>query len=552
MNKINYKFIAVAVVLIGAFSSCYKDKSSLATDPITEISVDTAGIAPEQFVDYQGHLILKPKLDPKFQAANLSYKWQITEKAEDKSTKLETIGNELQLDYLATKPISSKPYYLFLTVTDNDNDGLEYIYSWPLTIRGAFISGLVVADTKDNGQNTDLTYIKGKSISIKYNGDEIYFRDLLGKTPQGRIPGKVKKLAYAYWGRAFFGRDSYLWASTDDGKLFKYSTKDFQLVGDLSSEKVVIYKPSGNFKINNHFSAGEYYFLDSSDGLYRNSHITKGVETVFSVPDAALAGVKISNDVVGVSGNRLSRDGFAVYYDEVAGAIRGFAKYQSYQFHKETFQRNNQFDPEKLPGYSAVAADMTDKAQYSRILLKEKQSGKYELYTLKTHVAEQKDYRTGAIIQQEERAVAQSKYSVAEEGKAILDKARSVFFSKKQDLFYAVTADKIYAFTYGTGSELKPSEALYTVSGGETISSGKLFIQGEYNFEPTYVGMSILPKLDYNCMALILCIQKGAGEGIVRILPIDPDFATSGKLLPNKAYDYTGFGTVLDATPIGE
>lgn len=552
MNKISNTFGAVVVAAMAILSSCYEDKSSFATNLITAVAVDTAGIAAEQFVDYQGRLIIKPKLDPQLQASNLSYKWQITEKPDDKSTKLETIGNELQLDYLATKPISSKPYYLFLTVTDHANGGLEYIYSWPLTIRGAFISGLVVADTKDNGQHTDLTYIKSKDISIKYKGDEVYFRNLLEKTAEGRIPGKVKKLIYTYWGNSLFRRDSYLWASTDDGKLFKYGTKDFGFIGDLASEKIVIYKPSGDFKINNHFHAGEYYFLDSSNGIYRISHASQNVETVFSVPDAALTGVAISNHVVGVSGNRSSRNGFAVYYDEVAGAIRGFAKYQSYQFHKETFQSNGQFNPENLKGYSAVAADMTDNAKYSRVLLKEKQTGRYELYTLKTRVAEHKEYGTGRLIQAEEKAEAQSKYLISDEGKAILDQAKSVFFAKKQDLFYVVTSGGIYAFVYGTDGTINPSEALYTVADGEEISSGKLYIQGEYNFEPSYVGMRALPKLEHNCMSLILAIQKGVGQGIVRIIPIDPDFATSGKLLPNKSYDYTGFGTILDVTPIGE
>ncbi|MDD7438208.1 MAG: hypothetical protein PUK66_05150, partial [Bacteroidales bacterium] len=126
------------------------------------------------------------------------------------------------------------------------------------------------------------------------------------------------------------------------------------------------------------------------------------------------------------------------------------------------------------------------------------------------------------------------------------------FFSKKYNLLYAVTTNKIFAFTFvGTDSEIKPSKPLYEVKGDEVISSGKLFIQGEYNFEPATVGGSVLPELKYNCMALILSIQKGA-EGIVRILPIDPNFATSGLLLPDKAYDYTGFGTILDVTPIGE
>lgn len=520
------------------------------TNSIPEVAIDTAGIAQEQFVDYQTHLIINPKPDPKFQGSDVSYKWQITAKTDLYSTDLETIGTELKLDYLATKPISSKPYYLFLTVTDNKNGGIEYIYSWPLTIRGSFISGLVVADTRDNGAHTDLTYIKDQSVSIKYKGDQVFFRNILGGTPNGAIPGKVDKITYAYWGyAAYFGRDSYVWASTDEGKLYKYNIKDFSLAGDLSDDRIVIYK-SDNIKVNNHFSAGEYYFLDTTEGIYKISHTSRTAETVFSVPEAILADTKISNKVVGVSGNRLNRDGFAVYYDDVAGAIRGFAKYQNYSFNKETFAPNDQFDPEKLPNRTAIAADITDDGKYGRILLKNKGTNDYELYTVKMHVTEKKE--GGKVVQPQEVATAQSKYTISSEGKAILDDARTVFFSKKYNLLYAVTTNKIFAFTFvGTDSEIKPSKPLYEVKGDEVISSGKLFIQGEYNFEPATVGGSVLPELKYNCMALILSIQKGA-EGIVRILPIDPNFATSGLLLPDKAYDYTGFGTILDVTPIGE
>lgn len=549
MNKLSCRLIVAFTILVSVLSSCYKDKSSLPTNPISAVTIDTAGIATEQFVDYQTRLVIEPKLDAQFQSSNLSYKWQITEKADLNSTKLETIGTQLKLDYLATKPISSKPYYIFLTITDNDHSGLEYIYSWPLVIRGSFISGLVVADTKDEGQTSNLTYIKSKDLSMKYDGEEKIFPDLLQSPSGAPISGKVKKLTYAYWGMTYFGRDSYVWANTEDGKLLKYSIKDFSLVGDLSDEKVVIYKPK-DLKVNNHFCAGEYFFLDTSNGVYKISHKARTSETVFSVPERTLADAKISDGVVGTLGNRQNRDGFAIYYDDKAGAIHGLAAYQSYQFHKETFTSATPFDPNNLPGYTSVAADVTEDGKYGRILLKNN-AGKYGLYIVKMHVAEKKDYSTGQTLQPEEKATAQSKYTVAQEGEEVLKNAKSIFFSKRNDLFYAVLADKIYAFIYGGSSELKPTEVLYSTANGETITGAKLFIQGEYNFEPALVGTKTLPALPHNCMSLILTIQRGK-EGIVRILPIDPNFATSGKLLSNQARDYKGFGTILDVTPIGE
>lgn len=551
MKKLVQSLITAVGLLSVSLSSCYKDKSTLPSNPIPDVVIDTVGIAKEQFVDFQTHLIISPKPDPKFEDADVSYKWQITATTDQRSTDLETIGTDLRLDYIATKPISSKPYYLFLTITDNKHGGIEYIYSWPLTIRGSYISGLVVADTKDGGAHTDLTYIKDQSVSIKYKGDQAWFRDILGSTPEGAIPGRANKITYAYWGYAtYFGRDSYLWVSTDDGKLYKYNTKDFSLAGNLSDDRIAIYK-SGDIRVKNHFSAGEYYFLDTTDGIYKISHRSRNAETVFSVPESVLAGTKISNNIVGVSGNRQNNDGFAIYYDEGKEAILGFAKYQSYSFNKETFAANEQFDPGKLPNRTAIAADISDDGKFGRILLKNNSTDNYELYIVKMHEKERKD-NAGKVIQHEEMACAQSKYSISPDGKSILDEAKSVFFSKKYNLLYAVTKDKIYAFTFiGTSQEIKPSGVLYEVNAGEVISNAKLFIQGEYNFEPTLVGGSLLPELKYNCMALILSIQKGE-DGLVRILPIDPNFATSGILLRDKANDYTGFGTILDVTPIGE
>lgn len=541
MDKTIFKIGLLFTILVTTMTSCYKDISSLSTHVIEEVNIDTTGIAKDQYVDYLSKLIIEPKLGENSSNRNLSFKWQITEKPDLHNLKLEEIGKELKLEYHVVKPIASQPYHLFLTITDHDNSDLEYIYSWPVTVQGPFISGLVIADTQNSGSTSDLNYIKSRTLSTHYTGEENQKRNIL-KDAGNAILGKVKKIDYAYWGNLFFGPSRFLWVSTDEGQLYKYDLKDFKLVGSLEDDKIIIYKSgSDDIKVYNHFSAGRYYFLDTSSGIYRTGRSKN--ETSFTILDNVLADVKFSEHIVGASASK-STD-FAIYYDQGRDMIEVLTERNS-RYQKNEIQKSDAFDPQNLKGYKTIAADMSANEKQGQILLKKSSTGAYELYTISTHVPKKGDTP-------EQPTKAERKYTFSEESKTILETAVSVFFSKKQNLMYVATPDKVYVFVHGgSGTQELTGREVFAIPGGEKITKGKLFIQGEYNLDPNYVSANSkrFPELAYNCKAIIIVSEKG-NEGIVRIIPMDTDKATSGDLLKDKAEVFNGFGKILDVIHIG-
>lgn len=540
----------LTLLLCLTLAGCYQDKSTLATNLIEAPKVNDKELGRDLFVEYLDHLVLEPEIERR---EGFDFKWEIFTGTDENNLKREVIGTDLKLDYTVDKPQSTTPYRLLLTVTDTRHDGLEYLYTWPLTVQGSILSGLLVAETSD-GKTSDLAYIKSPNITAQYDREPKVLRPLLKQTPTGAIKGRVNNLLYTYFGyKGFMSSGTAVWATTEDGQLLQFNHKDFLLQADLATDKLVAYKPTNDLRASQLSLSTKSLFLGTNAGYYWINNLCGATyyreRPVFMVPEELLAGVSMSNGVTGCypDGNN---DAMIVWYDDKQGAIRTILE-KNYTPTLGSYAKNEAFDPSNLPDRAAIAIAYTEDGKGARLLLKSK-SGVYELYTIIHHVPEKRDWRTKEIIQYEAPATAHKRYAIPSDGQRLLDQAVSVFFAERHQLLYIITPQSVYALTYGLNevADLQPTP-LYTTPAGERLTMGSLLVQGDY---AQYKAPMKNKQLKWNGSALILCSQNGSqvGGGTVRVIPIDPEAAASGKLLPDQAETYTGFDEILYVTHIGD
>lgn len=527
MNKTIYLGLAVALSVLA--TSCYKDKSMLATKTIPEALLDTTGMSGNIYIGYQETLKLAPKATG-LEGRNLAYQWAISEKVHtERSTDLKVIGESLELDYKVERPIASTPYWLRLTVTDKDNGGLQTIYSWRVYVQSAYITGLAVANTRD-GKTTNISYAKNKNVSTNYKGEQVVIQDLL--TDETKIDGLVSSLWYTSLGRQWSKHTSQLWAVTKEGKAVRFNTQDFSLNGHSDKTDLILYKPEG-FQFRYLFKGGNLLFANTTKGIY--SLLSESIN-IFSTPDVAMEKQHISEDIVACDYHSNSSINNLVWFDDKQGSFLAHNKPQS-SFEVRQFTKTDAFDPNDLKGRKALAGAIAYDRKHVSFLLKEESSGAYTIY-----------YMTQGTAR--EAGVAKGSYKIPEAFKAKMDAAKSFFFSKRNNILYVASGNAIYAVTFGSGAEATPHDTpIYTLPSGETLQSAKLFVQGQYMARADEVEYKFVPVLSYNLNALTIVSHKGNEyEGVVRVV----ELAGGGeKTNPEGVNTFEGFGKILDVIGIG-
>lgn len=501
---------------------------------IPPVSLDTIGIPLEQHIGYQEVLTLSPKLKES-ETRSLSYKWEISEEIEtNRTTAMKVIGDKLDLEYKVERPIATAPYRLRLTITDKDNADLQTIYSWPVYVRSAFITGLVVAHTKD-GVTSNISYAKNKNISRNYDKDQVTMHDILGEN--GKINDLIKSLWYSSLGRQWHKHTGQLWVTTEKGRALRYDTKDFSINGDSEKTDLILYKPDG-LKFISFFGGGESLFAHTTDGFY--SLLSESINT-FSTPDIMMKGQKFSNDIVAgdwrhnpYSINKL------IWFDQENGKFASRIKHQSAYSLGKYSKADNIFDPNDLKGNEALAGEIAADYKTVSFLLKNTSTGEYAIYEMAQYNKESNEFISG---------IAQGKYTIPNTFKTIMDQAKSFVFSKRSKILYVASNDKLYTVTYGIGTEANPNtKPIYTLPSDEELSSARLFIQGEFRARSEEVEYRLVPGLSYNLNAIMIASQKGEYDGVVRIIK----FSGEGESLDmSEENTFNGFGKILDLISIG-
>ena len=181
MNKRIY-ITLFAFLLTILFSSCYDDKGNYDYRKLGQVSV--SGIEESyNCITFQDVLHIDPVVSSDNPDDRFSYLWTINEvynPDKPKTIKADTIGRELLLDYPVN--VSTGNYEVTLKVINNQN-GIETFYVRPLYVKTRFMDGFYVLKDKNGSAELDL-HLPDKSV----------MNDILGKSVEGGIPGKVVSL----------------------------------------------------------------------------------------------------------------------------------------------------------------------------------------------------------------------------------------------------------------------------------------------------------------------------------------------------------------------
>lgn len=538
----------ICLSLAFGLGSCVKDRSTLPDStsiPLVEIE---GGENKDLTVEYQGTLIVEPKVKAS-ESTNLAYRWTLTTTSNPNKIDKDTISEAPILDYVMKREKSTSPYTLTFTVIDKDHNNLEYSTSWNVYVNGIIISGLVIADTDDEGTTSNLSYIKSSHLSRTYSGEEKKMMHLFGSESHKKIQGSVSRLTYSIEGNSLFAYTPRLWTITKDGKvtLYEVDNDNFKVKHTSEDQSIFLYKSNpSSFKVHNLLVTGSLLSAYTSEGVYTLSPRSRTGQ--FSLPISEKSNP--SKGIIAGQSITSSKDDVACWYDEDKGAFMTLTKTDNWGnvFGFGVFDSSNSFDPNNLHNHEALAIEIED---YSKpismyALLKNKGDGKHAIYesTLK--------------IKKDEKGKAVGKYTFDEAGESTLKEAKSLFFAKKAKVLYAVTATDVFAFSFGGAQSVaKRSESLYKLPQGEKeFRFGKLFIQGEYSVESQYLSM-LKPKpaeLPLNLQAIILVSGKTDNKNTIRIIPVDKEKLGTGTLVTetDKILTYDGFNKVLDVIHIGQ
>jgi hypothetical protein len=537
------------------FSSCYDDKSTLATNFIDEVLIDTTGIKKEQFIGYQELLTIEPTITVGGSdgESRLQYEWALAYFSTSNS-EFEVISTDKALSEVISRPISSAPYTLKLTVTDTANDNLQYLCLWNVYVQSSFLDGLLISDTKD-GATSDLTLILNNQLTINYDKEEKVYRQILEKANGAPYSKLMTALTYEKFGNALIAGSgiNQVWAITDDGNCIRFNTQDFSINGTSYSddESIITYKPAG-LEFISLFRAYQMFFAYTTEGFY--SFMNVSVNS-FGWYDAVMTGYMPDNGVIAATSSSSVYYNHTVWLDQVRGAFYSYSGSASFGASVGNYQSNMVFDPNAMADQTAVAAGIKEDGSIATFLLKEKNSGSYAIYTLGQYREAEGFYDDNWNWTETAPATpasARNKYLIPDEGKLLLDNAVSIFFAQRENVLYVVTANGIYTILYGSGDTAVVSTvAKYAPTAGETITSAKLYQQGhQTNDNATTTGTPpFVTPLEWNNKAIIVTTQKGEYEGKVYVMPITQ--TGIGTLDPSKALAYDGFGRILDVITIG-
>lgn len=559
MKRISYiKCLLIVLSCSMALSSCYDDKSTYATGQINSVVIDTTGISQAIHLGYMEQLNIAPSIyrgsDVK-DTTGLTYHWEITETVSSMSD-FEPIGNARDLHYVVNREINPADYYtLRLTVTDPENGNLQTMCSWKVYVQSSFMGGLVVSDTKD-GSTSDISYIKNGTLTESYTGDEKIYYHLLQNSIGKSYNGLLSTLMYEVMGYTTFASThvNQLWALTPDGNCVRYNCENFTKNGDLTDESIITYRPSG-LKLLKLFKGNTTFFALTNKGIYS---LTVVNANIFGWYDAAAKDAQINNNIVAANPSTESTNNYSnvVWLDKTAGQFVSYTGTPQFGASLGTYEASNIFNPNDMSHKTAIAAGISTDTSLATFLLKDDESGEYGIYTLSAYKEAQgfwdENYENWTETSPEQPAIAKGKFSIPAEGKALLDKAVSIFFAQNEWVMYVATSDGIYAITYGSGnSAVVSTVAKYTPAAGEKITKAKLYQQGEFtnDFKCVTGESPFVTPLPWNNKAIVVATQKGEYEGTIYVIPITQ--LGIGSMDVSKALVYKGFGKILDMTSIG-
>lgn len=470
------------------FSACRKDLSTLDTSKINGVTFDTTGQGSLSVFQYDT-LVLQPKLNLNgLNSADLAYEWKIN--LNPREINYQVIGTGRDLEFVPQmKPTKANEFHQVLyTITDKTN-GLQYVMSWPLTIRNSIGEGLVIAETAD-GVTSDLSHIMSPRVTTDYSSESVkrqVFSSINGTT----IPGVLKQLRFTTLNSV-----GEIMLGISDNTIAGVKTLDYTLA--RMNEELFFTPVAGR----NHQMLGS---LQQSDVYVGNGKLTAfwlatnkkfGVpfDSKFTVPDHVALNGRSDNPAVVIS-----------FYDEVEETFvyQASVSFGDKKMYAMPDSDQAAFNAGNLPGKVNVAAGVSQSGEFLH-LLQDKASGAFGLYVIE---GGKYDANWNFV------PPAPKTYVDLSDAPDISNAQYFVLLDDQKVMYYA-TKTKIYAVLYG--SSTPGFSERYTVSGGEEITTLQVYQQADYpkrydGWDPPYIAT--------NNKQLIMSTYNGT-EGKVHILPM--------------------------------
>ncbi|GGW82861.1 PKD-like family lipoprotein [Salegentibacter mishustinae] len=481
-----FKYLFFISVLAGVLQSCFKDTSTLDINEITGVEIDTTGMSSLSVYQFDT-LNVEPNLNiGNLSESDLLYEWKINLRPND--TVYEVISEEKNLEYeINFRPnTSGQTHQLYYTITDLTT-GLDYIMTWPVTVRNNIGEGLVIAETPD-GVNTDISHIMAPQVTPDYDKVSVkhnIYSILNGST----LPGLVKQMRFA----KIYGVDAIM-AITDED-FYRINTLDYSF-GGMNDDLFFGSKPEYNPQALGAVSQSDIYIGNNqltATYLGASRKFALPFDTSYQVPDhVAFNPFTYYPLPVRISFYDESNDHF-VY-------LPSLSAWGDNNMYVTPNSEEGVFNPSNLPNKVNLAASVSTDGDF-RHILKDQETGEIALYVLD---GGQDGFPTVGP------PAPKNLFSLA--NAPGIEEADNFTFLDNQKVLYYTSGNVLYAMLY-SGNE-PVFEERYKFSDAEEITTVQVYRQADYpfrseGFDPPYI----------NTNNKQLIVSTYGSEGKVYLLP---------------------------------
>ena len=449
--------------------------------------------------------------------AKLSYEWRL----EGHGQHL-TLGNTMVLDTVINVPINKDPYSLLFTVTDTEYD-LCLTKKYSLYVSGAYVPGLLIADTRDE-VTSDLHLLTSENFTSDYNRDEdeYVFWNIYSLNNGMPIDGLVTEMKHVV-GRGYLT----LTIATEHSIADLNSLENFTVLRENEGMFTKPFEEGMNVGELEQSSLGPYEYVIVNGKLHRKYQYedapTYGVGILLTdlTDNYYMTHICIYPSSTGI---------FGVAWDKLNQRFLAIPNYRDNEYIR-IFQHKSAdglLDPNH-PGnmdckYIGHAANSTMYA-----VLQDNDTKQYEVWVFNMMTTDK-----------DADDVVLKRY--------ILDRCpeidKALYFSSQpiEDILYYATADKVY--TALMVSDHPNAYLKYTAPAGEEITEirvvdkcvGKVVVPGSGTEESTTLSSS------QNMMTVV---TYDGQEGKITVIPILS--LNTGEMVQDPAYYriYDGFGRIL-------
>lgn len=520
MRKFKISFILLVVVLL--FTQCYKDNSNTEISVINPLVIDNSLQSTSLNVFQMDTIHVSPMVYKNgVEDANLQYEWKLS----GNNIVPYILGNTMTLHAKISAPPMPTGYTLTLTVTDVSTS-IQNFAEYGVSVSSSFGKGLIIADTKNDGQTSDLSLIMAENFSWNVDArNNRIFRNIYSSVNNNEIEGEVKGMMSSYH------QHRTLTVYTDNS-ILRMDPYDYALT-HRNNDIFFIDVPLTDFKPMGmtFYDGGLYEYMNMNGIIYPRNVRWMNNDYFFYLFTPDKSPYKISQGLQ-YSGYYES----IFYYDELKNR---FLINNGYTDGLTSFTAggNGSFDANNVGPYDAlyIGRGQLSTNNAAHAILKSETSDNYFCYSIRA--GENDSKITFEPIGRYDLTNCEN-----------ISQANYYECNPREDVIYYANENSIYSAVLGISGQPVSAYKRYTTNPGEVITGMKLWrastIQGRMRFkdvneEAGYALQSALYR-----MMVISTYNSSTGEGKIITIPIAR--LGVGELETDRSFhiEYGGFGRI--------